>query len=361
MPFADRIDDVSPPSLGQRVNRFLGAAPRDPLARADRDMARVIEELRLLDPEPVEDLTPAEARRQPTLADALRSLAMKLGVAAVADGVVTHDVTYPAASGRRPARLYRPLNAGGALPVTLYFHGGGFVLSGLDDGDAGARAMAARTGAMVASVDYARAPARAFPAAHDDAVAAYRWLLDEVDRLGGDPDRIAVMGEGAGASLALHVCVAARDLGLPPPLRQALVTPLAGADMETASYVINAEARPLGRAAMGWLFDHALPDEAARRDPRIDLIGAADLSGLPPATVVTAEIDPLRSEGLALAEKLRESGVAVNAMDFEGVTHGFFGLGELVRDARIAEDAVARDLACAFARDAHFARIGHAL
>ncbi|MFD1331893.1 alpha/beta hydrolase [Methylopila musalis] len=361
MPYLDSIDDVRPPSLGQRVNRFLGAAPSDPLARADQDMAEVIEELRRLDPEPIEDLTPAEARRQPTLADALKARAAKLGVAPVAGGVAVHDVTYMAASGRRPARLYRPREAGGALPVTLYFHAGGFVLSDIDGCDAGARAMAARTGGMVVSVDYARAPERPFPAAHDDAVAAYRWLLDDADRIGGDPDRIVVMGEGAGANLALHACVAARDLGLPPPLRQALVTPLAGVDMEAASYVINAHARPLDRAMMGWLLDHALPDAASRSDPRIDLIGRADLAGLPPATIVTAEIDPLRSEGWALSETLRESGVAVNAVDVEGVTHGFFGLGEVVRAARLAQDEVARDLICAFAPDEHFARFGHAL
>ncbi|GLK67090.1 alpha/beta hydrolase [Hansschlegelia plantiphila] len=343
-------DDNAPqPTLGQRVTRMLGAVSGDPLARAELDMARVLEELKLLGAEPIEDLTPEEARRQPSAADAARSLLAKMGVAPHDDRVASHDVTFPGADGELPARIYRPEGAGAGLPTIVYFHGGGWVYGGLDDYDASPRAIAERTGSLVLSAHYRLAPEHKFPAAHDDAVAAWRWALQSAKAFGGDGERFAVMGESAGGNLALNVAIAARDRMLTPPLHMALVYPIAGSDLATPSYRANETARPLNKAMMLWYFGHALLGPAERDDPRIDLVGRADLSRLPPATLVTAEIDPLRSEGHALAEKLRAAGSAVTELDVEGVTHGFFGLGDIVRHARSAQDLVARDLAAAFA------------
>ena len=344
--------DAAPPTIGERVSRIIGTVTGDPTARADVDMSRVLDELKALNPAPIEDLTPDEARRQPTPADAVKALMAKLGVTPAHAAVRAHDLK---------ARVYRPEGADGGRPIVLYFHGGGWVFADLDVYDASPRAIAARTGAVVVSARYRQAPEHKFPAAHDDALEAYRWVLEDAEGLGGDPSRVAVMGESAGGNLALNVSIAARDQGLPAPVHQVLVYPVAGVDMATPSYKINEFARPLNKAMMGWFVGHVLPDVHAQADPRIDVLGHAKLAGLPSTTIVTAEIDPLRSEGQHLAEKLRDAGVAVNAVDYEGVTHEFFGMGDVVRDARRAQELVAADLSAAFAKDAKGARSGRAL
>lgn len=351
---------ISPPTFGERVTRLIGVVSGDPIARAEIDMARVVDEMRVLGAEPVEDLTPEEARRQPTAADAVRSLLARMGVEPAPSDVSAHDVTFPGADGDLPARIYRPAGAEGGLPVVVYFHGGGWVLADLDAYDASPRAIAARTRAVVVSAHYRQAPEHKFPAAHDDAVEAYRWAIEEAEALGGDGVRFALMGESAGANLALNAAIAARDRNLQAPAHLALIYPPCGVDMNTPSYRINEFARPLSKALMLWYLGHALLGPDQRDDPRIDVVGRADLAGLPPTTLVTAEIDPLRSEGHALAEKMRAAGVAVNAIDYDGVTHGFFGLSDVVRQARTAQEAVARELADAFSNVERSARSGRA-
>ena len=350
------------PTFGERVTRLLGAVAGDPVARAEIDMARVLEELKALGAEPIEDLTPEEARRQPSPADAVSSLMAKYGISDPDDDVRSKDMRYPGAEGDLAVRVYRPAVDGPSpSPMVVYYPGGGWVLSDLDDYDASARALCSRTGAIVLAFETRRAPENKFPAAHDDAVAAYRWTLENAEALGGSPDRVAVAGESAGGNLAIHVAVAARDREIVPPVHLALIYPLAGVDMTTPSFRINEFARPVNKATIGWYLGHALFGVDQKDDPRLDLVGHADLSGLPSVTILTAEIDPLRSEGRDLAEKLRESGVAVNAVDFEGVAHGFFGMGAIVRHARTAQELVARDLSAAFASEERGARAGRAL
>lgn len=350
------------PTFGERVTRLLGAVAGDPVARAEIDMARVLEELKALGTEPIEDLTPEEARRQPSPADAVSSLMAKYGISDPDDDVRSKDMRYPGAEGDLAVRVYRPAVDGPSpSPMVVYYPGGGWVLSDLDDYDASARALCSRTGAIVLAFETRRAPEDKFPAAHDDAVAAYRWALENAEALGGSPDRVAVAGESAGGNLAIHVAVAARDREIVPPVHLALIYPLAGVDMTTPSFRINEFARPVNKATIGWYLGHALFGVDQKDDPRLDLVGHADLSGLPSVTILTAEIDPLRSEGRDLAEKLRESGVAVNAVDFEGVAHGFFGMGAIVRHARTAQELVARDLSAAFASEERGARAGRAL
>lgn len=349
-------------TFGERVTRLLGAVAGDPVARAELDMARVLEELKALGAEPIEDLTPEEARRQPSPADAVSSLMAKYGIADPDDDVRSKDMLYPGAERDLAVRVYRPAaERAPPAPIVVYYPGGGWVLSDLDDYDASARALCSRTGAVVLSFETRRAPEDKFPAAHDDAVAAYRWALANAQALGGAPDRVAVAGESAGGNLAINVAIAARDREMVPPVHLALIYPLAGVDMTTPSFRINEFARPVNKATIGWYLGHALFGVGQTDDPRLDLVGRADLSGLPPVTILTAEIDPLRSEGRDLAEKLRESGVAVNAVDFEGVAHGFFGMGAIVRHARTAQGLVARDLSAAFAADERGARAGRAL
>lgn len=357
----ENLDPHGNPTFGERVTRIIGAVSGDPIARAELDMARVLDELRALGAEPIEDLTPDEARHQPTPADAVSSLMAKYGIPASDDFVQSQDVTYAAAECELPARVYRAPGGDGVRPIVVYYPGGGWVLSSLDDYEASARAIAARTGAIVVAFETRKAPEDKFPAAHDDAVAAYRWALDQAEALGGAPDRVAVMGESAGGNLAINVAIAARDREMVPPVHLALIYPLAGVDMTTPSFRINEFARPLNKAIIGWILGHALMGVDQKEDPRLDLLGRADFSGLPTTTILTAEIDPLRSEGLDLGERLRSSGVTVNAFDFEGVSHGFFGMGDIVRHARSAQEIVARDLCASFGSDERGSRIGRAL
>ncbi|WP_020180582.1 alpha/beta hydrolase [Methylopila sp. M107] len=360
-PIDHRIDPHAPATIGERVTRILGVVARDPVARAELDMARVLEELRLLGAQPIEDCTPEEARRQPSPADAVSSLMAKYGIPESDDDVTTRDATYDSGGERLGLRIYRPAAGAEPRPIVVYYPGGGWVLSNLDDYDASARAIAGRAGATVVAVETRRAPEHKFPAAHDDAVAAYAHVLEHAADFGGSPDLVAVAGESAGGNLALNVAIAARDRGLTPPTHLALIYPIAGVDMTAPSFKINEFARPVNKAVIEWIFGHALMSAAEKDDPRLDLVGRADLSGLPATTLLTAEIDPLRSEGLQLGERLREARVVVNGVDFEGVAHGFFGMGDLVRHARTAQDIVGRDLSAAFAVDGRGIRVGRAL
>jgi len=331
------------------------AAAVDPNAwwdRLDGDMKKVLETFEDLDPLPIETLTAEAAREQPTIADAALSLMRHRQLDRIAElGVTTQDIVVAGAAGPLPARLYgiEPHRAADARlrPVVVYWHGGGFVLADLNTYDSSPRVIAKFSGAIVISCDYRRAPEDRFPAAHDDAFAAYQWVLANAASFGGDPAKVAVMGESAGGNLAANVAIRARDEGLPAPVYQALIYPVAGHDMTTPSYEENARAKPLNRAMMGWFVDKYLADPAEAYDPRINLLGA-NLAGLPDATVICAEIDPLRSEGEALAEQLKAAGSEVRAHTFKGVTHEFFGMGLVVKDAAAAEQMVAHNLKRAF-------------
>ena len=194
------------------------------------------------------------------------------------------------------------------------------------------------------------APEHKFPAAHDDAYAAYKWVRATAASWGGDPGRIAIAGESAGANLAIDTAIKVRDDKAGPIAHMLLVYPVAGKDMTTPSYVANAAAKPLNKPMMEWFVKHvfAKPEQAAA--PRIDLVSRKDLAGLPSATVVTAEIDPLRSEGQTLAKNLEAAGVKVDALDVKGVTHEFFGMGAVVAKAKSTMATASRDLKTALAK-----------
>jgi acetyl esterase/lipase len=230
--------------------------------------------------------------------------------------------------------------------VVVYYHGGGWVIADLETYDASARALAREASAIVVSSHYRQAPEHKFPAAHQDAFAAYEWVVRNGAQINGDPRRVAVAGESAGGNLAANVAIMARDRKIQAPLHQILVYPVAGTDMNTPSYVENAQAKPLNKPMVEWFVGHALRPQDMQ-SPMINLV-AADLRGLPPATVITAEIDPLRSEGMLLAERLRAAGVEVTARDYEGVTHEFFGMDAVVPEAKAAQNLAGRQLVAAF-------------
>ena len=250
------------------IDKLFGGhdKPRDIPAKPDGPMQKVLDELASLGGQPIETLTPAEARRQPTPTDAVNALLRKAGKEPKADdlGVNITDLTIPGAAGQIQARIYKPHDHSEDKlhPVVVYFHGGGFVIADLDVYDGGPRGVSRMADAIVVSVHYRQAPEHHFPAAHDDALAAYRWVLDNAQSFNGDPQKVAVMGESAGGNLAIGVSMMARDAGLPAPVHQVLVYPVAGVDMNTESYVENAAAKPLEQA------DDAVVREAHLRKRR---------------------------------------------------------------------------------------------
>ncbi|WP_428154496.1 alpha/beta hydrolase [Brevundimonas sp.] len=325
--------------------------PRDTPAKADGPMQKVLDELASLGGKPIETLSPAEARQQPTPTDAVKSLLRKDGKDPSGDlGVKTTDITIPGAAGPIQARIYKPHDHSEDKlhPVVVYFHGGGFVIADLDVYDGGPRGVSKMADAIVVSVHYRQAPEHHFPAAHDDALAAYRWVLDNAQSFNGDPQKVAVMGESAGGNLAIGVSMMARDAGLPAPKHQVLVYPVAGVDMDNESYVENADAKPLNKPMMKWFVKHIFANEADAQDPRINIVEKANLAGLPSSTVICAEIDPLRTEGELLAEKLEQAGVDVRHKTFHGSTHEFFGMATVVPDAAAAQTFAAHELKRAF-------------
>lgn len=325
----------------------IGTAYRDPVSRTDADMRAVIDAYIASGAQPVHTLNVAEARTQPTLEAAYRSVAPFRAEAAM---TVPTPVIVDGAAGPLAARLYDPAPGRRNEPVILYFHGGLGVTGGGGADDAAARALALGAKAKVLSVDYRLAPENPFPAAYDDAVAAYRWLQRNAATLGADPRRIAVAGEDAGGTLALNVAVAARDSGLRPPVHLLLIDPMADMVEQTDSAVLNRYAVPLDRADVAWSRNRLTRSEADRSDPRLDLVGSADLHRLPPVSIVISEMNPLGSEALILADKLQASGVAVRPQLYAGTTFGFFGMGATVERARQAQAFAAAELAGPFAQ-----------
>lgn len=209
-------------------------------------------------------------------------------------------------------------------------------------------ALAQKAKAIVASVEYRHAPEHKFPAAHEDAFAAYQWVLQNAGQFGGDAKRVAVAGESAGGNLAANVAIAARDQKVQEPLHMLLVYPVSGTDTNTASYQKNANAIPLGKAGMEWFVQNTVSKAEDKQDARLDLVGKANLKGLPPATIIAAEIAPLMSEGKVLADKLKQAGVETSYHSYAGVAHEFFGMDAVVADAKKAQEVAAKDLRDAF-------------
>lgn len=333
-------------SIGRMAELISG----DPMARLDADMKHVLDRLGDLGARPLENIPPHIARRQPKPVDAINAILDLQRRERPEDGVDAEDITVDGAEEALAARIYRPQGLLKRLnPMVMYFHGGGFVTGDLDSHDASARAIARRTGAIVISAAYRLAPEYKFPAAHDDAFAAWRWMTLQAVELGGDPRRLAVAGEDAGGNLAMHVALLSRDHPkIIAPIHQLLIHPIAGGDLSTASYGETLRARPIGLPAMRWRFRHLLEDASALADPRIDLVARHDLARLAPATIVLAGIDPLRSEGEALAEALEAAGVKTRCWTYDGVTQGFFGLGLVVTKALFAQSDAADALSQAF-------------
>ena len=323
------------------------------IKRANPDMRQVLEKLMQLGAKPLGSQTPEETRQGPSPADAVAAVLRDQGknpaALAAATGVTKQDLTYPTAGTTQAVRIYKPSNSTGKLPVIVYIHGGGWVIADLNTYDSSPMALAKKTGAIVVSVEYRHAPEFRFPAAHDDTFAAYKWTLDNAAKFGGDPKRVAIAGESAGGNMAINVAIRARDEKIQTPLHMLLVYPVAGTDLTTPSYVKNERAIPLSKAAMDWFVKNTIQSPADLADPRLAVYAKANLAGLPPATIINAEIDPLASDGQFLADKLRAAGVKTKREVYTGVTHEFFGMDAAVAAAAKAQDFAAQELKAAFA------------
>src|SRR5262245_14307520 len=259
------------------------------------------------------------------------------------------DREVPGPAGSIPIRIYTP-GGTGPWPVLVFFHGGGWTIGNLETHDAPCRALTNAVGCLVVSVDYRLAPEHKYPAAPDDCYTATCWVANHAAEIGGDPRRIAVGGDSAGGNLAAVVSQTARDLGGPPLVFQLLVYPVTDHRFDTPSYRENADGYFLTRDAMEWFFNHYLARSADGDQPAASPLRAADVRGLPPAFVMTAEYDPLRDEAEAYAARLREAGVRVAMTRYAGTIHGFFSMGNLLSAGKQGMEDAAAALRAAFRR-----------
>ena len=317
-------------------------------------MLAVIEELDRLAPAPIESLTPAQARSRPSFKDAVNSLLDKNKIAPPVANVTISERMIPGDGGTPiHAKIYTPKNATGPLPVIVYFHGGGWVIANSDVYEYSTLALSEETGAVVVSVDYRLAPENKFPTAHKDAFAAYKWVKLNAAALNGNPAKVAVAGESAGGNMAITVSMMARDssVGKPVnllPIHILSVFPVADNNLNTDSYNRYANAKPLSRPGVVYFTNNYFNTPADGDSPLISLVDVANLSGLPPTTIISAEIDPLQTEGMLLRDKLQSVGVPVTYQLFKGVTHEFFGMYAIVPEAQQAQALAATQLINAF-------------
>ena len=231
----------------------------------------------------------------------------------------------PGPAGPLRVRFYRDANLEPSPPAICFFHGGGWVIGDLDTHDGPCRVLAARSGAVVMSVDYRLAPEAPYPAAVEDCLAAYAWLSEHAVELGVDAGAIALMGDSAGGNLAALVALAARDQGLRAPALQALIYPATDFTMSLNSIDTFADGFLLTRESMEWFRGTYLSDSGRWRDPAASPL-YADLAGVAPALVFTAGFDPLRDEGQAYAARLADAGVPVVSRCFDELIHGFYNV-----------------------------------
>lgn len=249
----------------------------------------------------------------------------------------TVNVTMPGPGGDIDLRIYTPVAAGSdALPGLIFFHGGGWVIGDLDTHDGLCRILANEAGARVIAVHYRLAPDHKYPAAVDDAIAAVNWVEANAASLGVDPNRLAVGGDSAGGGLAAVVAQVAKEKGGPKLAYQMLFFPVTQIGEDTVSLREFAEGYLLERATLMWFYEHYLPGDADRADPRVSPLKAQDVSGLPPAYVMLAGFDPLHDEGLAYAERLRAAGVPVTVADYPDMVHDFIYMQAVLPQAQRA-------------------------
>ncbi len=348
-PLASCRSEDPAPDLIQPTTAKPSYAPSE-----NDQMWAVIEQFIAFNDPALPTLTARQARMTHSVTDAVNTLLAKNGKAPSSPSVTVKQQVLPAAytTGSAPdgvpVRIYTPTGKSGALPAIVYYHGGGWVIGSLMVYEPSAKALADRTGAIVISVDYRLAPENKFPAAHEDAYAAYKWVRDNAALLNINPAKIAVAGESAGGNMAAAVCILARERSYPLPIHELLVYPVADNNLNTASYTQYANAVPLNKANIQYFTGLYFNTSSDGDNRLISLVDVADLHGLPATTIIAAEIDPLQTEGQTLRDKLTAAGVSVDYTLYAGTTHEFFGTYDVVPPANDAQNHAADRLKVAF-------------
>ncbi len=257
------------------------------------------------------------------------------------------DLTIPGSGAGIPVRIYTPAGPG-PFPILAWFHGGGWVVGDLDSADGTARQLTVGANCVTVSVDYRLAPETKFPGASDDCYDATVWAAEHAAEINGDASRLAVGGDSAGGNLAAAVSLMARDQQGPALAFQLLVYPVTDRNFTTASYTNNADGYLLSKASMAWYWDHYLSDPSHASNPYAAPLQAPDLSGLPPALVITAEYDPLCDEGEAYGARLKAAGIPTVCTRYDGMIHGFFGMWSALDKGKQAIDEASTALRKAF-------------
>jgi len=328
--------------LEMRIARLLAALPprlqlrlsrKDPVVVDGQTLEPEIQlQLAVLERQgnpPIETLPPPQAREE------MRRRALPAGGPTLPVGDV-RDLTVDGATGPLRARHYAPAEPGGPHPLLVFYHGGGWVIGDLDTHDATCRLLCRHAGVHVLSVDYRLAPEAPFPQPIDDGRAAFAWAAAHAAELGADPARVAVGGDSAGGNMAAVVSQETVREGVAAPVFQLLIYPAVDASKDYRSQELFREGFLLTQAEMDYFYNHYV-GQSDPTDTRLSPLLAEDLSGLPPALIVTAGFDPLRDEGEAYAQALREAGNVVAHRRFAGLIHGF---ANMVGVSRVSRDAV---------------------
>ena len=313
--------------------------------KLDSDIQAVVDQLKKFNAPPIETLDYGNARNTPTYKNAVEEMAansattraMNVAMPAMPEpvGKIEH-ILIPTREGEVLARVYTP-DGDGPFPVLVYFHGGGWVIANLDVYEPSCRALCNAAECVVVSVNYRQAPEAKYPAAVNDAYDATQWVLQNASKINGDANRVAIAGESAGGNLATVACLIAKDNGGQMPVAQLLIYPVTDmTENNYPSYAENQDTQPLHTSMLPWFYNYYAPDKQQRNERTASPLLADDLSGLPPAIIITAEHDPLRDQGAAYAKKLADAGVSVDYKLYDGVTHEFFGLAGAVGKAKDA-------------------------
>jgi acetyl esterase len=326
-------------SLPNPILRMLGGPAIEIDGQQLAPTAQLFLRLQQLVPRP----TPQSADDLTAFRHEVDRAAAMLG-ANVGRAVQTRDIEIPGGDGPIRARIYEPTNSPETGPLLLYYHGGGFVLGSIESHDSVCRYFAEQSHVRVVSVDYRLAPEHPFPAAIDDAIAAFNHVVKHARHFRSTPGQVAVAGDSAGANLAAAVAHDAVRNGSTPPLLSLLLYPATDVTGNHTSHQLFGEGFLLDQETLLWYRDQYLPDEQHHTDPRVALLDDTQLPGLPPTWVFTAGFDPFRDEGRTYARQLRSAGTIAHHRNYHGLLHGFANFVGADREARAAMLDIANTL-----------------